>query len=127
MTLEHVAINVQAPAQMAEWFVKHLGMRIVLASNVAPYMHFLADDKGSMIEIYNNTTVPLPDYANMSPFNLHLAFSSANIEADCDRMIAAGATLAVPISTTAAGDKLAFLRDPWQVPFQFVQRAKPLI
>jgi len=31
------------------------------------------------------------------------------------------------ISTTAAGDKLVFLRDPWQVPLQLVQRLKPMI
>lgn len=127
MNLEHVAINVQEPAKMAQWFVEHLGMRIVVASTVAPYMHFLADEKGSMIEIYNNTAAPMPDYPNMNAFNLHLAFSSPHIEADRDRLLAAGATLVSDVNTTAAGDKLLFLRDPWGVPFQFVQRAKPLV
>ena len=127
MNLEHVAINVQEPAQMAAWFVEHLGMRIVVASTVAPYMHFLADEKGSMLEIYNNTAAPMPDYPSMNAFNLHIAFSSSNIEADRERLLAAGATLVNEITTTPAGDKLLFLRDPWGVPFQFVQRAKPLV
>jgi glyoxylase I family protein len=127
MNLEHIAINVQEPAKLAQWFVEHLGMRVVVATNTSPYMHFLADDKGSMIEIYNNPAAPLPDYANMSPFNLHLAFTSENIEADRDRLVAAGATVVNDVNTTASGDKLIFLRDPWRVPFQFVQRAKPLI
>ena len=127
MNLEHVAINVQEPAQMAAWFVEHLGMRIVVASTVAPYMHFLADEKGSMLEIYNNTAAPMPDYPSMNAFNLHIAFSSSNIEADRDRLLAAGATLVNEITTTPARDKLLFLRDPWGVPFQFVQRAKPLV
>ena len=89
MKMEHVAINVPAPAEMAAWYAKYLGMRIVMASNDAPYMHFIADDVGSMMELYNNPAAPMPDYANMSPFNFHMAFSSSNIEADRDRMIAA--------------------------------------
>lgn len=127
MKMEHVAINVPAPAEMAAWYTQHLGMRIVMASNDAPYMHFIADDVGSMMELYNNPAAPMPDYANMSPFNFHMAFSSSNIEADRARMIAAGATTITEITTTARGDKLLFLRDPWQIPFQFVQRSSPLL
>jgi glyoxylase I family protein len=127
MKLEHVAINVPDPAALAEWLVQHLGMRIVVASTVAPYMHFVADEAGSMIELYNNPAAPMPDYANMDPFNLHFAYASDDIEADRARMIAAGATPAGEITTNAVGDKLCFLRTPWQVPFQFVQRQKPLI
>lgn len=127
MKMEHVAINVPAPAEMAAWYTAHLGMRIVMASNDAPYMHFIADDVGSMMELYNNPAAPMPDYANMSPFNFHMAFSSSNIEADRARMIAAGATTITEITTTARGDKLLFLRDPWQIPFQFVQRSSPLL
>ncbi|MEZ4861066.1 MAG: VOC family protein [Caldilineaceae bacterium] len=127
MKLEHVAINVPEPAAMAAWYAEHLGMRIVVASKESPYMHFIADDAGSMVELYNNPAAALPDYANMSPYNLHLAFSSTNIEADRDRMVAAGATLIGDVSATARGDKLLFLRDPWNVPFQFVQRSSPLL
>jgi len=76
MNLEHTAINVEAPAEMAAWWAKNLGMRIVMAQDVEPYMHFIADDKGSMIELYNNPAAPIPDYAGMAPFTLHLAFST---------------------------------------------------
>jgi catechol 2,3-dioxygenase-like lactoylglutathione lyase family enzyme len=127
MKLEHVAINVPDPAGQAEWFVQHLGMRIVVASTTPPSMHFVADDDGTMIELYNNTAAPMPDYANLNPFNLHFAFASAAIEQDRTRMLAAGATPVGEITTNAVGDKLCFLRTPWQVPFQFVQRAKPLV
>ncbi len=43
------------------------------------------------------------------------------------RMIAAGATTVTEITVTARGDKLLFLRDPWSIPFQFVQRSSPLL
>lgn len=127
MKLEHVAINVPEPAKMAAWWAENLGMRIVLAGNESPYMHFIADEAGSMMELYNNPTAPMPDYENTNPFNLHIAFASSDIDADTQRMEAAGATRVTDVTTTAAGDKLVFLRDPWQVPFQFVQRLKPLI
>ena len=127
MKLEHVAINVPEPAAMAQWLVDNLGMRMVLATDESPYMHFVADDAGSMFELYNNPTAPLLDYASMSPFNLHFAFASSDIEADVQRLIKAGATAEGEITTSPAGDKLAFLRSPWQVTIQFVQRHKPLI
>ncbi len=126
MKLEHVAINVPEPAAMAKWYAENLGMRIVVASTESPYMHFIADDVGAMMELYNNPAAPMPDYPNMSPFNFHMAFSSGDIEAERERLVAAGAT-AGEITSTARGDKLLFLRDPWQIPFQFVQRSSPLI
>jgi glyoxylase I family protein len=127
MKLEHVAINVPEPAAMAAWWSEHLGMRIVLSSDASPFMHFIADEAGSMLELYNNPAAPMPDYESTNPFNLHIAFASSDIEADRQRLEAAGATLISEVTTTPAGDKLTFLRDPWHVPFQFVQRQKPLV
>ncbi len=127
MKLEHVAINVSEPAQLAQWLVDNLGMRIVMAATASPYMHFVADEAGSMIELYNNPAAPLPDYSEMNPFNLHFAFASDDIEADCKRLVAAGASTVGDVTVTPADDKLAFLRTPWNEPFQLVQRKKPLI
>jgi glyoxylase I family protein len=127
MKLEHVAINVPDPIGLAQWFVQHLGMRIVVAGANPPYMHFVADEAGSMLELYNNPAAPMPDYASMNPFNFHIAFATDDIEAARDRLVTAGATTVTDITTSPAGDKLLFLRTPWQVPFQFVQRKKPLI
>ena len=76
MKLEHVAINVAEPAKLAAWLIKNCGMRLVLEVKEPPFMHFVADDAGSMIELYCNTTVPLPDYSKIDPFNLHFAFTT---------------------------------------------------
>jgi glyoxylase I family protein len=127
MKLEHVAINVPDPAALARWWGEHLGMRTVLASDTSPFMHFIADEAGSMLELYNNPAAPVPDYANVHHINLHIAFATSDIHADRQRMLDAGATAIGEVTTTPAGDQLAFLRDPWQVPFQFVQRRKPLV
>lgn len=128
MKLEHVAINIPEPAAAAQWWSENLGMRIVMSQKESPYMHFIVDsDNASMMEFYNNPVAPLPDYASMNPFNLHIAFSSSDIAGDRARLIEAGATAVNEITPTAAGDQLCFLRDPWQVPFQLVQRKKPML
>jgi glyoxylase I family protein len=124
--LEHVAINVAEPRGLAQWFVEHLGMRLVSAQDEVPYAHFLADEDGSMLELYNNPAAPLPNYADVHPLNLHFAFATPNIEEARARLVAAGATPIGEISTNAVGDKLTFLRAPGQVPIQLVQRRTPL-
>lgn len=127
MKLEHVAINVTEPAQLAQWLVDNLGMRIVVASKESPYMHFVADEAGSMIELYNNPAAPVPDYSEINPFNLHFAYASSDIETDRARLVDAGAITVGEVTLSATGDRLAFLRTPWGEPFQLVQRKKPLL
>lgn len=127
MRLEHVAINVPEPDAMAEWYVKHLGMRIVRHAPTPNHTYFLSDSAGqSVIEIYRNPAAAVPDYPAIAPLMLHFAFATTDIEAEAARLIAAGATSAGPIETTPAGDRLTFLRDPWQVTVQLVQRQTPL-
>ena len=127
MKLEHVAINVPDAAKFAQWLIDNLGMRIVLAQDTSPFMHFVADEAGSMLELYSNPAAPMPNYAEIDPINLHLAFGSSDIENDRAKLIAAGAEPVGEINTTPAGDKLAFFRGPDNVPVQLVQRKKPLI
>jgi len=127
MKFEHAAINVPDVKAAAQWYVDNLGMRIVVAGQAAPYMTFIADSAGSMIEIYTRTDIAPPDYSQINPFNLHFAFAVDDMEGTRDALIAAGATTTDQITTTPAGDQLLFLRDPWQVPIQIVKRKKPMI
>ena len=126
MKLEHVAINVPDARALANFFVTNFGMRIVLGSDTSPFVHFVTDDAGGMLEIYSNPAAPIPDYTTIHVRTLHLAFLSDDIESDRAKLIAAGAEADDEIETTPAGDKLAFFRAPQGVPFQLVQRAKPL-
>jgi glyoxylase I family protein len=127
MKIEHVAFNVKEPVSMAKWYVENLGMKVIRAVEKSPYTRFMADESGqSVIEIYNNPAANVPDYASIKPLVLHIAFSVDDIEATRKRLMAAGATSEGEISTTEAGDKLAFLRDPWNVSIQLVKRRKPL-
>lgn len=126
MKLEHVAINVIAPEAMAAWYQEHLDMKIVMAQTTGTRMHFLADAGGSMLELYNNPHAPLSINGDIDPLSLHFAFATDDIEADRARLIAAGATPVGEINESPVA-KLAFLRDPWDLPIQLVRRFTPLI
>jgi glyoxylase I family protein len=128
MKLEHVALNVPNVEAVVNFFAEQMGMRVVMRSNTSPSMHFLADEAGSMLELYSNPAAPMPDYSTVDPLNLHLAFLSHDIEADRQRLIAAGAQpLSEIVDSPVGGARLAFFRGPDAVPFQLVQRDKPLI
>jgi len=53
--LEHVAINVEDPVAMAEWYCENLDMKIIRKGEPPVNMHFISDSGGNMmLEIYNN-------------------------------------------------------------------------
>lgn len=127
MKLEHVALNVAAPAQAAEWYAKNLDMQIVLQRDSAPFVHFIADESGQIcIEFYNDPPDQVPNYAVMDPLLLHIAFVSNDPTRDQEKLIAAGATL-VSDKTTPEGTRLVMLRDPWGLPLQLCKRSKPML
>ena len=128
MKIEHVAYMYQRPAEVAEWYVKHLGFKIVRAMDKAPFTHFIADETGKvMVEIYNNPVAPILDYSKMHAVQLHLAFVSADPKADRDRLVKAGCKVSADSVITPDGDELVMLQDPWGFYIQMCKRAKPMV
>ncbi|MCX7047358.1 MAG: VOC family protein [Candidatus Sumerlaeota bacterium] len=126
MRFEHFGINVPDARAMAEWLVKHCGMRVLRAINTAPYTCFLADERGmSVIEIYTNPAGPIPDYSRQHPLQFHWAFAVDDPDEVKDRLVAAGASVVEEI-WLEDGSHLFMLRDPWGVPLQLCKRTKPL-
>ena len=126
--LEHVAINVEDPAAMAKWYCENLGMKTVRKGPSPVNMRFISDAGGNMmLELYNNPPDAVPDYASMDPLSLHIAFMVDDVKSITKKLIAAGATIAVDVNVTPAGDELVILRDPWGVPIQFLKRAEPML
>ena len=127
LRIEHVALNVSDPRAMADWYVAHLGMRVVRRVDGPPHTRFLADAAGrTVVEIYANTSARVPDYGAMNPLELHLAFDSRTPDADRDALVAAGAT-AVSEDRLPDGSRLLMLRDPWGLALQLCARATPLL
>ena len=128
MYIEHIALNVPDPVAMAEWYTRHLGLRVVRRVIESPFTHFLVDSAGrTVVEIYKQSAAPVPDYFAMNPLVLHIAFSVTDVHQTCATLLAAGAHPTGEIVKTPTGDDLGMLRDPWGVPIQFVRRNTPLL
>lgn len=128
MKIEHVAFQVPAPAAAAEWYCRHLGFQIKRSVDEPVVTRFLADGTGAvMVEFYNNPRVAMPDYTSMDTLALHLALVSDDVAADRQRLIEAGAKPATELTRTPAGDEVAMLRDPWDLPIQLCKRAEPMV
>jgi len=126
MQLEHSAFNVPDPAAMADWYVAHLGLRIVHRGPAPVHARFVADADGRMIEIYRNPPDDVPDHAQRDPLQFHLGWTSADPAADAARLVAAGATL-LDETHLPDGAHLVMLRDPWGVALQLCRRGTPML
>lgn len=125
MKLEHIALNVPDARAMSRWYVEHLGFQVVRNLEVAPHTHFLADDTGRVaIELYTNPAALIPDYAAQHPLVLHVAVYAPDAAAERQRLEKAGATLFLD-EKMPDGSLLTMMRDPWGVPLQLCQRARP--
>ena len=127
MKIEHFAFNVADPIAVAEWYVTHMGMTIARKMEGGPNTHFLADDSGQvMIEIYNNPPDQVPDYTNMNPLILHLAFVCENPEEKRAELEKVGATFAEEVRIKD-GSHLVMMRDPWGLAIQLCKRGTPML
>ena len=127
MKIEHFAFNVADPIAVAEWYVTHMGMTIARKMDGGPNTHFLADNSGQvMIEIYNNPPDQVPDYANMNPLILHLAFVCENPEEKRAELEKVGATFAEEVRIKD-GSHLVMMRDPWGLAIQLCKRGTPML
>lgn len=126
--IEHLAWNVEDPISVARWYVENLGFTIKRQIDAPPWIHFLADDSGTvMLELYGNTEVEVHGFAEIPVMALHLALVSHDIDADMARLAAAGGTPDGEINTNESGDRLGMIRDPWGFCLQLVQRSEPMI
>lgn len=126
MKFEHFALNVPDVRAMTQWYVAHLGLRVVRSREDAPYTKFLADDTGRvMVELYTNPAAAIPDYAATHPLCFHIAFVAGDARKERQRLEQAGAKFFVEESLPD-GTLLVMMRDLWGVPLQLCQRAKPM-
>lgn len=127
MKLEHIALNVDAPLAMSKWYCDHLGMQIIKQDSNAPYTTFMADSSERvMVEIYQNPTDQILNYAEMNPLLLHLAFVSEDPGGDKQRLLQAGASEEKD-EQLPDGSRVIMLRDPWGVPIQLCKRAVSML
>ena len=125
---EHIAINVEDPVAMADWYCKNLGMKVKFEGDSPGNIRFISDSYGKMMfELYSNADAAKFDFDSMDMATLHIAFMVDNVQETCDRLIEAGAKMDKKPAINDSGDEIATLRDPWGLPIQFVKRAVLMI
>jgi len=126
--IEHFAINVDDSRLKAQWYKEHLGMPIVRQSGAPTFGTFIADStKNMMFELYQNKDYPVVECASLSHMSIHVAFMVDDIQNTKDILISAGAKVIEDVTKTPAGDSILMLRDPQNLPIQFVKRAIPML
>lgn len=127
MNIEHIALNVDDPEAMAAWYGEHLGFRVLRKVGGDAQIHFIVDDADRVVlEVYCHPDSPRTDFHDLHPQQLHVAFAVDDLEAEKQRFLDAGATLAVDVHAMPTGDLMVFLRDPWGLTLQLAKRLKPL-
>lgn len=119
MKLEHLALNVAEPQKLMDWWCANLGF-------TQTHPAFIVDETGKVaVEVYRNDTAAIPDYAQVAPLTLHVAFLSDDVEADRARLEKAGAVTLETVHKD--GFDMVMMRDPFGVAIQFVKRGKPIL
>ncbi|NJM41410.1 MAG: VOC family protein [Anaerolineae bacterium] len=112
---------------VVDWYVKTLGLVIKRQMTEAPYTTFLADPDGNMMFEFYQQDVPVHDFSTIPAFSLHTAFLVDDVENTRAQWIAGGGKADGDITTTPAGDRLTFVRDPWGFTLQLVQRKTKML
>jgi catechol 2,3-dioxygenase-like lactoylglutathione lyase family enzyme len=121
---EHTALNVPEVDAAGQWYCQNLNMKILRSGESVRY---LADSTGRLIfEFYTNPDAEIPDYTQIAPATMHLAFYVSDVPDAVAKLTAAGATMFSDCETVDSGDELAMLRDPWGIPLQLITRAEAM-
>ncbi len=122
--VEHIGIMAAAPLAMAAWYERVLGFETRASSeNGGSANAFVADAGGTMLEFGKNPGAETLAERLTDPLQFHIALKSDDIEADALRLAAEGAIRLGDVRTTAKGDRLLLLKDPWGNTLQLAQRA----
>ncbi|MEJ2362204.1 MAG: VOC family protein [Gammaproteobacteria bacterium] len=118
---EHIAINVENPKQVADWYVKYMDLKIISASKK---MIFVSDPgHHCMFELYKKPGVKV-SYSSLSHAASHIAFATDDAERLAKKMVEGGAKILKKFKNPV-GDLVINMRDPWGNNLQVIQRVKP--
>ena len=124
---EHIAVNVNNPREMADWYCQHLGMKIIRERPSDGYLYVADPQEHLALELYASVGLPGPSYASLTHRSSHICFLTDNVRLVRQRLIDAGARPLGAVQTNGEGDLIADLRDPWGNPIQFVERMIKLV
>lgn len=124
MQIEHIGVSVERPREMAEWYARNLGCRVLLTEEDARHeVAFLTDEEQStVLELTHVPQLPPTSRVLTSTTQLHVAFLSDDPYGQAKKLEGAGAVLVEDNSGVHPGEVLLLLKDPWGSFIQLVKR-----
>ena len=118
---EHIAIDVENPKAVADWYVKYMSLTIISESKK---MIFVGDpDRHAMFELYKKPDVKVR-FSSLSHDSSHVAFATDDAAGLSKKMVEGGAKILKQF-TNPVGDTVINMKDPWGNNLQIIQRIKP--
>lgn len=123
--IEHIGISVTDPLNMAEWYRRVLGFKIMFSgSDESKAVAFVSDaEEHTTLELGQLPGITPLSEQIAHPLQLHIALRSADIDADAAYLVQNGAAFIEECPLKLPGDKLVILRDPWGNTIQLADRA----
>jgi catechol-2,3-dioxygenase len=117
---EHLAINVENPKKVADWYVKYVGLKIVSESKK---MIFVGDmDNHFMFELYNKAEAK-GKYSDLDHATSHVTFTTDDADGLAKVMQEGGAKILSQFNNPV-GDTVINMTDPWGNNLQVIHRVK---
>ncbi len=128
LALDHPSIACRDVAQLAAWYCKNLGMRIIATNNQDPpalLVGYANDLKGAaMIEMMPATDSGprVDEIKRFAPGIRHLALRVSDFEQAYAQLLAIGTTFTTKPGEALGGGRTVLFRDPEGNELQIVQR-----
>ncbi len=125
-TINHVHIRASDPSASAAWYTEHFGATKVSEREVMPGTVTISMDMGSPVRLNISSQVAGSSderaVAELNRLGLeHFGFDVEDLEADLDRLSAAGIRIVLPLTEISGGARLAYIEGPDDVLIELVQ------
>jgi len=123
--IEHFALFAADPKALADFYIRHFGLRIVQDNSAMdPPGYFLADEAATALEIIGRPAgTPAPETRHIC----HVAFEVEDVQAARSSIEAEGVPFESDSAVATEAFETVFFRDPEGNRAQLVRRARPLV
>lgn len=126
--INHVHIRAADPHATAAWYEKFFNARIVWERTVMPNTITIGMEMGGQCRLNVSSKPPgSSDERSVAELNRlgleHFGFDVEDLEAEMERLTAAGIRVVLPITDTPTGSRLSYIEGPDDVLIELVQPA----
>ena len=111
-SVEHIGLAAREPTELAEWYQRVFGAKLVLKIDQAPPAYFLELPGGLIVEIYKGEFSLADTSVNRLTGWRHVALKVDSIEAAREQLVAQNLTFAESVKPAGGAGRILFFQDP---------------